>query len=99
MASKIQPLADTVLVKPKQKEETTKSGLVLPDTAQGERPQEGQIIAVGPGRMNDDGKRIPMDFAVGDTVIYSKYGGTELKVDEDDLMLLHEGEILAKKIA
>ena len=99
MAIKIQPLADTVLVKPKKKEETTKSGLVLPDTAQGERPQEGEVIAVGPGRMTDEGKRIPMDFAVGDIVIYSKYGGTELKVDEEDLMLLHEGEILAKKIA
>jgi chaperonin GroES len=99
MASKIQPLGDTVLVKPKDKEEVTKSGLVLPDTAQGERPQEGEVLAVGPGRMTDEGKRIPMDIAVGDTVIYSKYGGTELKVDDDELMILHEGEILAKKTA
>ena len=78
MAVKLQPLADRVLVKPTKREEVTKGGIVLPDTAK-EKPQEGEVIAVGPGRMTDDGKRIPMDVKVGDIVIYSKYGGTEIK--------------------
>ena len=76
MAVKIEPLADRVVVKPIEREEMTKSGLVLPDTAK-ERPQEGEVIAVGPGRLTDDGKRIAMDLKAGDRVIYAKYGGTE----------------------
>ena len=96
MAAKLQPLADRVLVKPTEKEEKTKSGIYLPDTAK-EKPQEGEVLAVGPGKMNDDGKRIPMDLKVGDRVIYAKYGGTEIKVDDEDLMILREGDILAKK--
>ena len=96
MAAKLQPLADRVLVKPIEKEEKTKSGIYLPDTAK-EKPQEGEIMAVGPGKMTDDGKRIPMDLKVGDRVIYAKYGGTEIKVDDEELMILRESDILAKK--
>jgi chaperonin GroES len=96
MAAKLQPLADRVLVKPVEKEEKTKSGIYLPDTAK-EKPQEGKVLAVGPGKMSDDGKRIPPDLKVGDTVIYAKYGGTEIKVDDEDLIILRESDILAKK--
>jgi chaperonin GroES len=96
MAIKLQPLADRVLVKPMEKEEKTKSGIYLPDTAK-EKPQEGEIMAVGPGKMTDEGKRIPMDLKVGDRVIYAKYGGTEIKVDDEELMILRESDILAKK--
>jgi chaperonin GroES len=96
MAAKLQPLADRVLVKPVEKEEKTKSGIYLPDTAK-EKPQEGEILAVGPGKLTDDGKRIPMDLKVGDRVIYAKYGGTEIKVDDEDLIILRESDILAKK--
>jgi chaperonin GroES len=96
MAAKLQPLADRVLVKPIEKEEKTKSGIYLPDTAK-EKPQEGEILAVGPGKMTDDGKRITMDLKVGDRVIYAKYGGTEIKVDDEELIILRESDILAKK--
>jgi chaperonin GroES len=96
MAAKLQPLADRVLVKPMEKEEKTKSGIYLPDTAK-EKPQEGEIMAVGPGKLNEDGQRIPMDLKVGDRVIYAKYGGTEIKVDEVELIILRESDILAKK--
>jgi len=96
MTAKLQPLADRVLVKPMEKEEKTKSGIYLPDTAK-EKPQEGEVLAVGPGKINEDGKRIEMDLKVGDTVIYAKYGGTEVKIDEDELIILRESDILAKK--
>jgi len=96
MAAKLQPLADRVLVKPTEKEERTKSGIYLPDTAK-EKPQEGEVLAVGPGKMTDDGKRVPLDLKVGDRVIYAKYGGTEIKVDDEDLIILREADILAKK--
>jgi chaperonin GroES len=97
MAIKLQPLADRLVVKAIQKEEVTKSGIVLPDTAK-EKPQEGEVLAVGPGRMTEDGKtRVPMDVSVGDTVIYAKYGGTEIKVDNEELIILRESDILAKK--
>jgi chaperonin GroES len=96
MAAKLQPLGDRVLVKPIEKEEKTKSGIYLPDTAK-EKPQEGEIIAVGPGKYDETGKRIPMDLKVGDRVIYAKYGGTEIKVDDEELMILRESDILAKK--
>lgn len=96
MASKLQPLGDRVLVKPIAKEEKTKSGIYLPDTAK-EKPQEGEVIAVGPGKFDEAGKRIPMDLKVGDTVIYAKYGGTEIKIDDVELMILRESDILAKK--
>jgi chaperonin GroES len=96
MAAKLQPLADRVLVKPTEKEEKTKSGIYLPDTAK-EKPQEGEVVAVGPGKMDETGKRIPMDLKVGDKVIYAKYGGTEIKVDDEEMMILRESDILAKK--
>ena len=96
MAAKLQPLADRVLVKPIEKEEKTKSGIYLPDTAK-EKPQEGEVVAIGPGKVTDDGKKIPMDLKVGDRVIYAKYGGTEIKVDDEELIILRESDILAKK--
>jgi chaperonin GroES len=96
MAAKLQPLADRVLVKPIEKEEKTKSGIYLPDTAK-EKPQEGEVLAVGPGKMSDDGKRIPLDVKVGDRIIYAKYGGTEIKVDDEELIILRESDILARK--
>ena len=96
MAVKIQPLADRLVVKPIEREEVTKGGIVLPDTVR-EKPQEGKVLAVGPGRMSEDGKRIAMDVKVGDIVIYAKYGGTEIKIDDEELIILREGDILAKK--
>ena len=96
MAVKLQPLGDRVVVKPMPKEEVTKGGIFLPDTAK-EKPQEGKIIAVGPGKLTDDGKRIVMDVIVGDVVIYAKYGGTEIKEDGEELIILRESDILAKK--
>jgi len=95
--AKIQPLADRLVVKPVEREEVTRSGIVLPDTAK-EKPQEGKVVAVGPGRMTEDGKRIEMDVKVGDTVIYAKYGGTEIKIDDEELIILRESDILAKKV-
>lgn len=96
MAIKLEPLADRLVVKPLVREEISKSGLVLPDTAK-EKPQEGEVLAVGPGRLSDDGKRIAMDVKVGDIVIYAKYGGTEIKIDDEELLILSESNILAKK--
>ena len=96
MATKLQPLADRVLVKPIEKEEKTKSGIYIPDTAK-EKPQEGEVMAVGPGKLDENGKRIPLDLKVGDKVIYAKYGGTEIKVDDVEMMILRESDILAKK--
>lgn len=98
MAAKLQPLGDRVVVRPTAKEEVTKGGIVLPDTVQ-EKPQEGKVIAVGPGKLTDEGKRIVMDVKVGDTVIYAKYGGTEIKEDDEELMILRESDILAKRIS
>ena len=97
MAIKIQPLADRLVVKPIEREEVTKGGIFLPDTAR-EKPQEGEVLAVGPGRLSEDGKRIDMDVKVGDTVIYTRYGGTEIKVDDEEVMILRESDILAKKV-
>ena len=85
------------VVKPLEREEITKGGIVLPDTAK-EKPQEGEVIAVGPGRLSDDGKRMAIDLKVGDTVIYAKYGGTEIKVEDEELVILRESDILAKKM-
>ena len=96
MAIKLQPLADRVVIRPIEREEQTKTGIYLPDTAK-EKPQEGEVIAVGPGRKSEDGKLIAMDVKVGDIVIYAKYGGTEIKIDDEDLMILRESDILAKK--
>jgi len=92
----LQPLEDRIVVRPGEAEETTVSGLVIPDTAK-EKPQQGEVLAVGPGRRSDtDGGLIPMDISVGDVVLYSKYGGTEVTVDGDDLLVLSSRDVLAK---
>ena len=96
MALKLQPLGDRLVVRPIEREEVTKGGIVLPDTAK-EKPQEGKVLAVGPGRLSEDGKRIAMDVQVGDIVVYTKYGGTEIKVDDEELIILRESDVLAKK--
>jgi chaperonin GroES len=93
-ATKLQPLGDRVVVKPTPREEMTKSGIVLPDTAK-EKPQEGTILAVGPGAFDNDGKRIAMDVAVGQKVLYGKYSGTEFKLDDDELLIVSQKDILA----
>ena len=94
--TKIEPLGDRVVIKPTPKEDVSKGGIVLPDTAK-EKPQEGKIMAVGPGRLTEDGKRIAMEVKKGDKVIYSKYAGTEFKLDDEELVIMREGDILAKK--
>ncbi len=96
MAAKLKPLADRVVIRPIEREEVTKGGIILPDTIK-EKPQEGKVIAVGPGRLSDDGKPIKMDVKVGDRVIYARYAGTEIKIDDEELVILREGDILAKK--
>jgi len=90
----LKPLEDRVVVKASDAEQTTASGLVIPDTAK-EKPQEGTVIAVGPGRISDEGKRIPLDVHVGDTVVYSKYGGTEIKEAGEEYLILSARDILA----
>ena len=93
---KLKPLGDRLIVKPIAEEETTASGIVLPDTAK-EKPQKGQVVAVGDGKWDEDGeKRIPRDVAEGDEVLYSKYGGTEVTVEGDELLVLRESDVLAK---
>jgi len=94
--TKIEPLGDRVVIKPTPQEEVSRGGIVLPDTAK-EKPQEGKIIAVGPGRLTEDGKRIAMEVKKGDKVIYSKYAGTEFKLDDEELVIMREGDILAKR--
>jgi chaperonin GroES len=93
-SSKLKPLGDRVVIKPTPREEMTKSGIVLPDTAK-EKPQEGEIIAVGPGRTLDDGKREAMDVQIGQKVLYAKYAGTEFKVEGDELLIVSQKDILA----
>ena len=90
------PLADRVIIKPETAEQTTKSGIVLPDTAQ-EKPQAGTIVAVGTGKVTDEGKVLPMNVKVGDTVIYSKYSGTEIKEENTEYLIVKESDIFAKK--
>ena len=92
------PLDDRVLVEPLEAEEVTAGGIVLPDAAK-EKPQRGKIVAVGPGRLDDEGERIPMAVAVGDIVVYSKYGGTEVTLDDTDYKVLRESDLLAKVAA
>ena len=94
-AVRLQPLGDRVVVQPAEREETTKSGIVIPDTAK-EKPQRGSVIAVGKGRRDDDGERIPMDVSVGDTVLFAKYAGTEFKFEDEEYLILSEKDILAK---
>ena len=94
MAWTLKPMGDRVVVKPKGREETTASGIVLPDTAT-EKPQQGEVVSVGPGRLLDNGKRVELDVRVGDTVLFAKYSGTEFKLESDDLLILNERDVLA----
>jgi chaperonin GroES len=91
---RIRPLADRVVVKPSEREEKTKGGIFLPDTATKERPQEGTVLAVGEGRRDDSGKLVPMNVKTGDRVLFAKYGGTEFKVDDEEYLILAEKDIL-----
>ena len=93
-STRMRPLGDRVVVQPTAREEMTKSGIVLPDTAK-EKPQEGEVIAAGPGRLTDDGEREPMDVTVGDKVLYAKYAGTEFKIGDDELLIVSQKDILA----
>ncbi len=98
MAIDLEPLGDRVIVKPTPREEVSKGGVILPDTAK-EKPQEGEVVAIGPGKLSEDGsKRIPMNVKVGDRVIFAKYSGTEWKYDDEEYLILRESDILAKKI-
>ena len=92
--TKLRPLGDRVVIEPTPREEMTKSGLVLPDTAK-EKPQEGKVIAVGPGAFDNDGKRVPIDVQTGDKVLYAKYAGTEFKIEGDELLIVSQKDILA----
>jgi len=96
MAINVRPLADRVLIKPAPKEEVTKSGIVLPDTVK-EKPQDGKVVAVGPGRVDDKGVRVPLEVKKGDRVIYAKYAGTEIKIDDEEYIILRESDILGIK--
>jgi len=90
---KLQPLGDRVLVQPAEQKEVQKSGIIIPDTAK-EKPQEGKIVAAGKGKVKDDGKILPMDVKVGDRVLYGKYSGTEIKIDDKDYLIIHQEDIL-----
>ena len=94
MSVSLQPLEDRIVVKPSEGEEMTASGLVIPDTAK-EKPQEGEVLAIGPGRVDDNGNRVPLDVNIGDKVIYSKYGGTEIKYSGDEYLILSARDVLA----
>ncbi|MCT2088042.1 MULTISPECIES: co-chaperone GroES [Micrococcus] len=94
MSVSIKPLEDRIVVRPLEAEQTTASGLVIPDTAK-EKPQEGQVVAVGPGRVDDNGNRVPVDVSEGDVVLYSKYGGTEVKVSGEEYLVLSARDVLA----
>ncbi len=96
MVAKIKPLGERVVIKPLPKEDVSKGGIVIPDTAK-EKPQEGEIIAVGPGKLSEDGKRIHMEVKVGDKVVYSKYAGTEFKLDNEEVVIMRESDILARR--
>ena len=95
MSVAIKPLEDRIVIRQFEAEQVTASGLVIPDTAK-EKPQEGEVVAVGPGRIDDNGNRVPLDVAVGDKVIYSKYGGTEVKVEGEEYLVLSARDVLAK---
>ncbi len=91
------PLADRIVITPLKQDEVTASGLVIPDTVK-EKPQQGEVVAVGPGRLDDNGKRVPMDVSVGDRILYAKYTGTEIKLDNEDYIVLNEKDVLAKLV-
>ncbi len=95
MDFQIRPLADRVVIKPQEREEKTRGGIFLPDTASKEKPQQGSVMAVGDGRLDDSGKRIPVSVKAGDTVLFAKYAGTEIKIEDEDYLILAEKDILA----
>jgi len=95
--TKLVPLADRIVITPLKQDEVTASGLVIPDTAK-EKPQQGEVVAVGPGHLDDNGKRVPMDVSVGDRILYAKYTGTEVKLDNEEYIVLNEKDILAKLV-
>ena len=95
MVSKIQPLGERVLVKPMAREEVSRGGIVLPDTVK-EKPQEGEVLAVGAGKRSDKGEHIPMEIKIGDIVLYAKYGGSDVKVGEKEYLIMRESDVLAK---
>jgi chaperonin GroES len=95
--TRLDPLGDRIVITPLKQEEMTASGLVIPDTVK-EKPQQGEVVAVGPGRLDDDGKRVPMDVAVGDRILYAKYTGTEIKLDGEEYIVLNEKDVLAKLV-
>lgn len=95
--TKLEPLADRIVVRPLKREEVTKGGIVLPDTAK-EKPQEGEVVAVGPGRLGEDGKRLALEVKAGDKVLFARFAGTEFRQDEEELLILREGDILAKLV-
>jgi len=90
----LKPLGDRVIVKPKEPEEVTKGGIILPDTAK-EKPMEGEIVAVGPGRVADDGKLVKMELKTGDKILYGKYSGTEIKIDDEEYLIMRESDVYA----
>ena len=94
-STSIKPMSDRILIRPTEQEETTQSGIFIPDTAR-ERPQEGEVVAVGPGRYLDNGKRLQMELKVGDKIIYSKYSGSEIEADDGDLLLMGSNDVLSK---
>ncbi len=98
MAKSIVPLGDRVVVKPVHQEEVLSSGLIIPDTAK-EKPQQGEVIAVGPGKLDDSGKRIAIELSIGDRILYAKYSGQEFKVDQEEYLILAEKDILAKLVS
>jgi len=95
--TRLVPLADRIVITPLKQDEVTASGLVIPDTAK-EKPQQGEVVAVGPGHLDDNGKRVPMDVSVGDRILYAKYTGTEIKLDNEEYIVLNEKDILAKLV-
>jgi chaperonin GroES len=94
MALKVKPLADRVVVKPLEEEVQERGGIIIPDTAK-EKPQQGEIVAVGPGGLADDGSRMPMEVSIGDKILYGKYSGSEVRIDTEDYLIMREGDILA----
>ncbi len=97
MATELKPLNDRIVIKPLQQEQVLSSGIVIPDSAK-EKPQQGEVIAIGPGKRDDNGTRVPLDIEMGDRILYKKYTGQEIQIDNEDLIVLEEREVLAKLI-
>ncbi len=95
MKQKLKPLQDNVIVRPLEEEQKTQSGIIIPDTASKEKPMKGEVVAIGPGKIDKDGKRSPMDMNVGDTVIFSRYAPTEIKIDGEDMYVMGSDSVLA----